>query len=212
PINPYFVTSTIFSGPGDGNNSADTATLLTCDIESLDSIHTLMDMDWFQIDFSADILALSLDMPSGSPDLVVTLYESTATTAMVSLQDGDGSDGPTALSRNIRLPESGAYYLAVRDTLDDDYDAGLEYTLLTQCITDPDTNESNNTRAQATILVAPTPITATGYIAFQEDEDWYRFFMPYDGLLNLSFETSVAGIDLEFLCTLTDNSGDSKAE
>ncbi len=212
PINPYFVTGTIFSGPGDGNNSPDTATLLECGIETQDAIQTLMDMDWFQLDFTADILALTLDMPAGSPDLTATLYESTATTALASLQDADGSNGPTALSRNIRLTQAGTYYLAIRDSLDDDYDAGLEYTLLTQCIPDPDTNESNNTLAEAAVLDGAAPLMATGYIAFQEDEDWYRFNMPYNGLLNFTFETSAAGIALEFLCTIADSDGDSEAE
>ena len=91
----------------------------------------------------ADILAYSLAMLPGSPDLTLTLYESSGTTAIVSMSDPDGQNGPTVLGRNVRLVQSGYYYFSVRDSLDDDADASLLYDLSVQCVPDPDPNEPN---------------------------------------------------------------------
>ena len=100
PLNPYFLKATFFSGPGDDNNSPETAVFLDCGVPLQEAIQANGDLDWFQVQFpsSADILAISLSMPAGSPDLSLTLYDSNATTAMVFISDSNGTDGPTSWS------------------------------------------------------------------------------------------------------------------
>lgn len=209
PLNPYFLKATLTDGPGDGNNSPASATPLACGQELTEAIHTQGDVDWFQVELPAgsDILAYSFTMPPGSPDIMLTLYESMATTAIVSLSDPDGSDGTTSLGWNAHLLQTGTYYLAVRDALDDDADADLLYTLRAECLADPDLNEPNDRAADATALGQDSPVS--GFLAFQEDEDWFRITMPGDGLLNLSLQTASGGIPLEFLVTIL--AGDGQA-
>jgi hypothetical protein len=214
PVNPYFLRTTLSVGAGDGNNSPESATAVECGGVAQDAIQALNDVDWFRVDMpaGADILAYSLAMLPGSPDLTLTLYESSGTTAIVSLSERDGGDGPTILSRNVRLVQSGYYYFSVRDSLDDDADAGLLYDLSVQCTPDPDPNEPNGNfatpaqnRTNATSLALDT--TGTGWIAFQGDEDWYRFTMPQDGLLNLSIQTSAGGMPIDLHCELLGSDG-----
>ena len=216
PVNPYFLRTTLSIGAGDGNNSPESATPVDCGGVAQDAIQALMDVDWFRVDMpaAADILAFSLAMAPGNPDLLLTLYESSGTTAIVSMSDPDGRDGPTVLGRNVRLLQSGYYYLSVRDSLDDDADAGLLYDLSVQCVADPDPNEPNGnfaTTAQNRTNATPLPLdtTLSGWIAFQEDEDWYRVTMPQDGLLNLSIQTSAGGMPVDLLCTLLESDGES---
>ncbi len=216
PVNPYFLRTNLSSGPGDGNNSPEFATPVECGGVAQDAIQALADVDWFRVEMApgADILAYSLAMLPGSPDLTLTLYESSGTTAIVSMSDPDGQNGPTVLGRNVRLVQSGYYYFSVRDSLDDDADASLLYDLSVQCVPDPDPNEPNgnfDTPAQngsnATALLLDS--TATGYISYQGDEDWYRVSMPHDGLLNLSIQTSESGMPIDLLCTLLESDGQS---
>jgi hypothetical protein len=216
PVNPYFLRVTLSSGPGDGNNSPESATPVECGTVVQDAMQALSDVDWFRVDMApgADILAYTLSMLPGSPDLVLTLYESSGTTAIVSLSDPDGQNGPTILGRNVHLTESGYYYFSVRDSLDDDADAGLLYDLSVQCVADPDANEPNGNfdtpaqnMANATSLPLDAPVT--GYIAYQGDEDWYRLNMPQDGLLNLAIQTSAGGMPVDLVCTLLGSDGHS---
>ena len=216
PVNPYFLRTNLSSGPGDGNNSPESATPVECGGVAQDAIQALADVDWFRVEMApgADILAYSLAMLPGSPDLILTLYESSGTTAIVSMSDPDGQNGPTILGRNVRLVQSGYYYFSVRDSLDDDADASLLYDLSVQCVPDPDPNEPNGNfdtpaqnRSNATSLPLDTP--ATGYISYQGDEDWYRVSMPHDGLLNLSIQTSAGGMPIDLLCTLLGSDGQS---
>ncbi len=216
PVNPYFLRTTLSAGPGDGNNSPESATPVACGGVAQDAMQALGDVDWFQVEMppSADILAYSLSMLPGGPDLMLTLYEPSGTTAIVSLSDADGGDGPTVLSRNVHLAQSGVYYFSVRDSLDDDADASLLYDLSVQCAADPDANEPNGNfgtpvqnTAHATTL--PLDTTATGWIAFQGDEDWYRVNMPQDGLLQLSIQTSAGGMPVDLVCTLLASDGKS---
>lgn len=209
PLNLYFLKATLSAGAGDGNNSPEFAVPLSCGEPVEDALQARGDVDWFRVDLppSADLLALSLSMPRGTPDLTLTLYDSAATTALASLADGDGTDGPTLLGRNVRLPAAGTYFLSVRDTLDDDADAALLYTLRADCLADPDTREPNGNfstleqnRAHASPLSAGA--TAEGFIAFQGDEDWFRLTMPGQGLMNLSIETGAGSHPLELVCTL----------
>jgi|GEM_PF-1699160 len=209
PLNLYFLKATLSAGAGDGNNSPESARTASCGDSVEDSIQVRGDVDWFRIDLSAgaDILALSLAMPAGTPDLALTLYDSAATTALVSVADGDGTDGPTLLARNVRLATAGPYFLSVRDTLDDDADPGLFYTLHAECLPDPDTHEPNGNfstldenRGHATILSPGAP--AEGFIAFQGDEDWFRLTMPGQGLMNLSVATQEGSQPLQLVCTL----------
>lgn len=214
PVNPYFLRVTLSSGPGDGNNSPESATPVACGGVAQDAMQSLADVDWFRVDMGpgADILAYSLAMLPGSPDLILTLYESSGTTAIYTLSDPDGQNGPTLLSRNVRLSQTGYYYFSVRDSLDDDADANLLYDLSVQCVADPDPNEPNGNfatpaqnRTNATVLALDA--TVDGWIAFQGDEDWYRVNMPQDGLLNLSFQTSAGGMPIDLLCTLLGSDG-----
>ena len=216
PVNPYFLRTTLSAGAGDGNNSPETATAVPCGEVVQDAMQALGDVDWFRVDMpaGADILSYTLSMLPGSPDLNLTLYESSGTTAIVSMSDPDGQDGPTILGRNVRLAQPGYYYLSVRDSLDDDADAGLQYDLAVQCVADPDPNEPNGNfptpaqnRSNATSL--PLGTTATAWIAFHEDEDWYRVTMPQDGLLNLSIQTSAGGMPVDLLCALLGSDGQS---
>jgi len=209
PLNLYFLKATLSAGAGDGNNSPESAVAASCGDSVEDSIQVRADVDWFRIDLAAgaDILALSLAMPAGTPDLALTLYDSAATTAVVSVADGDGTDGPTLLARNVRLAAAGPYFLSVRDTLDDDADPGLFYTLHAECLPDPDTHEPNGNfstldenRGHATPLSAGA--AAEGFIAFQGDEDWFRFTMPRQGLMNLSVATQQGSRPLQLVCTL----------
>ena len=216
PVNPYFLRTNLSSGPGDGNNSPEFATPVECGGVAQDAIQALADVDWFRVEMApgADILAYSLAMLPGSPDLTLTLYESSGTTAIVSMSDPDGQNGPTVLGRNVRLVQSGYYYFSVRDSLDDDADASLLYDLSVQCVPDPDPNEPNGNfdtpaqnRSNATSLSLDT--TATGYISYQGDEDWYRVNMPHDGLLNLSIQTSAGGMPIDLVCTMLGSDGQS---
>ena len=214
PVNPYFLRVNLSAGAGDGNNSPDSATPVPCGGFAQDAIQALSDVDWFRVQMpgTADILSYSLTMLPGSPDLILTLYESSGTTAIYTLTDSDGQDGPTVLSRNVRILEPGYYYFSVRDSLDDDADASLLYDLSVECVADPDPNEPNGNfatpaqnRSNATTLPLDTPVS--GWISFQGDEDWYRVNMPGDGLLNLSFRTSAGGMPIDLLCTLLGSDG-----
>ncbi len=214
PVNPYFLRTTLSSGAGDGNNSPESATPVACGEVVQDAMQALSDVDWFRVDMApgADILSYTLSMLPGSPDLILTLYESSGTTAIYTLSDSDGNDGPTILGRNVLLAQSGYYYFSVRDSLDDDADANLLYDLSVQCVPDPDPNEPNGNfdtpaqnRNNATPLQVGNPVT--GYISYQEDEDWYRVSMPQDGLLNLSIQTSAGGMPIDLLCTLLASDG-----
>ena len=216
PVNPYFLKAILSSGPGDGNNSPDSASLVQCGEVVQDAIETLTDVDWFRVRMpaTADILAYSLTMPPGTPDLVLTLYDSTATTAIVSLSHREGWRGPTLLSRNVRLAEPGDYYLSVRDNLYDDADPGLLYDLAVDCLADPDPNEPNGnfaTTAENLSNATPLPLDTwvSGWIAFHGDEDWYRLSMPQDGLLNLFVRTTAGGMPVDLLCTLLGADGES---
>ena len=209
PLNLYFLKATLSSGPGDGNNSPDSAAEIPCGQALEEAIQTRGDVDWFRINIpsGSDVLAISLSMPPGAPDLTLTLYDSMATTAIVSLADSDGFDSATSLARNVLLTEPGPYYVAVRDTLDDDADANLLYNLLLDCRSDPDPNEPNGNyatveqnRAHATPLSDST--ARDGWVAFQGDDDWFRFTMPQAGLLNLTVGTLAGSSPLEILCTV----------
>ncbi len=215
PLHPYFLRVTVTAGPGDGNNSPETATPLPCGEPVEEAIQAEADVDWFRVELPAgsDILALSATMAAGAPDLMLTLYESTATTALVSLSDPDGGDGPTSLHRNVHLAQAGTYYVAIRDTLDDEADADLPYTLEAVCAADPDPNEPNGNfdtdqenMAHATSLPLDGT-TVSGWIAFEGDEDWFRVEMPQDGLLNLSIRTTAGNMPVELLCTLLGSDG-----
>ena len=215
PVNPYFLRVIFSSGPGDGNDSPDSATPVQCGEVVQDAIHTPTDVDWFRVRLpgTADILAYSLSMPPGTPDLVLTLYDSTATTALVSLSHPDGMRGPTRLSRNVRLAP-GDYYFSVRDNLYDDADPELLYDLAVDCVADPDPNEPNGNFAttagnlsHATSL--PLDTWVTGWIAFQGDEDWYRLNMPEAGLLTLFVQTAAGDMPVDFLCTLLGADGET---
>lgn len=209
PLNLYFLKATVSAGSGDENNSPEFAVPLSCGEPVEDALQVRGDVDWFRIALpaGADILALSLAMPAGTPDLTLTLYDAAATTALASLADGDGTDGPTRLARNVRLPAAGMDYLSVRDTLDDDADAGLFYTLRAECLADPDTHEPNgnfSTLEENLGHASPlaTRVAAEGFIAFQGDEDWFRLAMPGQGLMNLSIETGAGSQPLQLVCTL----------
>lgn len=209
PLNLYFLKAILSAGSGDGNNSPESAVRLSCGEAVEDAVQVRGDVEWFRIALPADanILALTLSMPRGAPDLTLTLYDAAATTAIASLADGDGTDESTLLARNVRLPAAGTYFLSVRDTLDDDADAGLRYTLLADCLSDPDVHEPNGNfptleqnRAHASPL--PASATAEGFIAFQGDEDWFRLTMPRQGLMNLSVATESGSQPLQLVCTL----------
>lgn len=209
PLNLYFLKAALSAGAGDGNNSPESAVTASCGDALEDSIQVRGDVDWFRIDRTAgaDILALSLATPAGTPDLALTLYDSAATTALVSFADGDGTDGPTLLTRNVRLAAAGPYFLSVRDTLDDDADPRLSYILRTDCFPDPDPYEPNGNfptldenRGHAWPLSAGA--AAEGFIAFQGDEDWFRLAMPGQGLMNLSVAVQGGSQPLQLVCTL----------
>ena len=214
PLNAYFLKATLTDGPGDGNNSPASASLLSCGVAAQDAIQARGDVDWFRVELpgGSDLLALSLSMDIGSPDLMLTLYESQATTAIVSLQQADGTSGPTHLGRNVRLLQPGTYYLSVRDIGDDDADANLFYGLRADCLADPDANEPNGNfstslenRNHATPLVGDA--WGVGYLAWQGDEDWYRANMPAQGLLNVSVHMTEGGMPVDPICTVLAQNG-----
>ncbi len=209
PLNLYFLKATLSAGSGDGNNSPESAGALSCGEPVEDALQVRGDVDWFRIALpaGADILALSLSMPAGTPDLALTLYDAAATTALASVADGDGTDGPTLLARNVRLSAAGPYFLSVRDTMDDDADPGLLYSLGAECLSDPDTHEPNGnfpTLEENLSHASPLPAgaAAEGFIAFQGDEDWFRLAMPGQGLMNLAVESQAGSRPLQLVCTL----------
>ncbi len=81
--------------------------------------------------------------------------------------------GKQRVELQIVAQAAGTYRLEVRDVGDDGADRRNPYYVSFSLLSETDNNESNDTAADATAL---TPGAATsGTIGFQGDEDWFRF-------------------------------------
>lgn len=84
------------------------------------------------------------------------------------------------VTTSLPAPVAGDYFLTVYDLTERVEDASTEYTLEVAPRPDPDPGEPNGSRGMATRLEAPAggdAVTHTGYLAFEEDTDWF-FVQP----------------------------------
>ena len=176
---PYFLTLTGLSD-NDGNEpNNDAASAKKIEGKTSGYLSYRGDEDWYSISASDNaILNVSLAM---SDDSVAPAYR---------IEDDNGNElvirtntkGDDAVNYLEPLSGTGDYYLIVYNDDELSHDPDKEYTLSVSVVSDPDSNEPNDTAKEATRLQGGaatcgqewTRLTKTGYIATSGDTDWYR--------------------------------------
>ncbi|MBW2732231.1 MAG: hypothetical protein JRH20_07535 [Deltaproteobacteria bacterium] len=89
----------------------------------------------------------------------------------------------------------GTYYILVEDQGNDDADGKNTYEITFSSEADKDTNESNNTEAEAKALTG----TTTGYISFKDDKDYFKVDAGANDLLRVRLTNeNTTPVDLEY--------------
>ena len=121
-------------------------------------------------------LSMLTNITNVNPKFTILKDNGTATADPTGLfaSDPDTSQGHvTSFTAAFRVEDAGDYIVDVADLegLDNGFDNNNQYTLVVDVQPDPDANEPNNTPAEATPLVAGTPMN--GIIATSGDIDDY---------------------------------------
>jgi len=148
----------------------------------------------------ASNLCLPLPDSPGQSACGVTLF---------SVHDADGgmktgADGTNLVQTAQPIFNAGPVYVVVHDNQDDQYDAGVFYTLDVRVVPEPDPGDASSDPAARNNFYNPYPIQTTnlepnrarakditaqilagtsiaGFISYQTDEDWYWFSHPCPG-------------------------------
>ncbi|MBN2529314.1 MAG: PPC domain-containing protein [Deltaproteobacteria bacterium] len=150
------------------------------------------DEDWFTFSIPAGQslvqVNLSLDAPVSPLNLVYYIWDSTGANVVGTLDSGKSVVAGTSLSSSFYLP-SGTYHLQVRDDGADGQDVYHPYQLTVTTAADADVQEPNNDAPGATAL---TGGSATGYLSYDGDEDWYMVEGRENGIIQLHLTMPVS--------------------
>ena len=153
------------------------------------------DQDWYEFDTGPnDMLSVSVSMSAAITPVTPIYAIRDANETLVASAPTARAGGVSA----IHCVDPGIYLLVVRDAGDLHQDVRNPYTLRIDATPNPDANEPNETREDATAL---TPEMAhTGYLACADDADWFVFDVPERHLVDIRLEMPIATLQprLEF--------------
>jgi len=140
--------------------------------------------------------------------LVLNIYGAEGELRMGEEHDYNGEDGTTRLSRRVYLPEAGDYYITVHDHGDNSIDeAPYQLSLRARPVPDeaaePNGN-SNNTDLLRVLATEIEPgVPTLGYIASEDDDDWFALEIPAESILKLDLDNEPAiSSPIDLVCTM----------
>ncbi|MCP4606122.1 MAG: hypothetical protein GY847_37355 [Proteobacteria bacterium] len=164
------------------------------------------DQDWYEftIPDGYDILTveLSIEAPVSPIDPTYAIWTAGAEDPLIAPKS-DESAAPSEPIKIVHGLESGEYLIVVKDRANDAEDVRHPYRLSVSIANDMDSNEPNNSDAQATKSSA-TPMK--GYISYRGDEDWYEIESQERSVANVSLTMPKGGIEPAY--RIVDPNGD----
>ena len=150
------------------------------------------------------LLSLSLSMPAAATSVrLLLLLESSDGTQVLATRGPTPGAGPQSLGGNFLLPNAGTYRVVIRDSANTHVDTHNNYSLTAALLADPDTNEPDDTAAQAVPIALTSALEqSSGYVASSKDLDLRSFTVATSGLVEWSVSIAASSETLKLRARL----------